>query len=66
MFDHCDSLEDLNKHLPLKDKLICTHRSISEKFNFIARITITLYDPKTRLLKTYLDSSGEEKPLHHY
>ena len=66
MFDHRDSLEDLNKHLPLKDKLISAHRSISEKFNFIARIAITIYDPETRVLKTYLDSSGEDKPLKHY
>ena len=66
MLDHYDSLEDLNKHLPLKDKLISAHRSISEKFDFIARIAITLYDPETRILKTYLDSSGEDKPLKHY
>mgnify|MGYP000209283022 CR=1 FL=1 len=66
MFDHRDSLEDLNKQLPLKDKLTSAHRSIKEKFDFIARIAITLYDPETRVLKTYLDSSGDDKPLKHY
>ncbi len=66
MFDHRDSLEDLNKHLPLKDKLISAHTSIKKKFSFIARIAITLYDTETRVLKTYLDSSGDDQPLQHY
>jgi HD-GYP domain-containing protein (c-di-GMP phosphodiesterase class II) len=66
MFDHHDLLEDLNKHLPLKDKIISAHRAISKKFNFIARIAIALYDPDTRVLKTYLHSSGDDKPLEHY
>ncbi len=66
MFDHHDLLEDLNKHLPLKDKVISAHRAIARKFNFIARIAITLYDPETRVLKTYLHSSGDDKPLENY
>lgn len=66
MLNHHDLLEDLNKQLPLKDKLISAHRSIQHKFPFIARIAITLYDAETRILKTYLDSSGEDKPLLHY
>lgn len=66
MFKHRDLLEDLNKHLPLKDKLISAHRAIEKKFSFIARISITIYDPETRVLKTYLDSSGDDQPLKHY
>jgi HD-GYP domain-containing protein (c-di-GMP phosphodiesterase class II) len=66
MFYHHDLLEDLNKNLPLKDKIISAHRAISKKFNFIARIAIALYDPDTRVLKTYLHSSGDDKPLEHY
>lgn len=66
MFNHHDLLEDLNKQLPLKDKLISAHGSIQQKFPFIVRIAITLYDSETRTLKTYLDSSGEDKPLLHY
>ena len=66
MFHHKDTLEALNTHLPLKDKLANSHHVIQEKFNFIARIAITLYDPATRLLKTFIDSSGEDKPLKHY
>lgn len=66
MFDHRDLLEDLNKPCSLKDKIISAHHAINRKFNFIARIAVTLYDPETRILKTYLDSSGEDKPLNHY
>lgn len=66
MFDHRDLLEDLNRHLSLKEKIISAHRVIAKKFNFIARIAITLYDPETRILKSYLHSSRDDKPLEHY
>ena len=66
MFDHNDLLEDLNKHMPLKDKLVSAHRVISEKFAFIARIAVSIYDPETRVLKTYLHSSGDDSPLENY
>jgi len=66
MFDHKDTLEELNSQLPLKDKIISAHRVIKQSFNFIARIAVTLYDPQTHVLKTYIDSSGEDKPLQNY
>ena len=66
MFDHYDLLDDLNKPLPLRDKIVSAHHSIQGKFPFISRIAIALYDTKTRILKTYMDSSGEDKPLTHY
>jgi HD-GYP domain-containing protein (c-di-GMP phosphodiesterase class II) len=66
MFEHHDALEDINKHLPLKEKLILTHQSVSELFPFIVRIAITLYDAETKILKTFLHSSGKDNPLDHY
>ncbi len=66
MFQHHDALEVLNQHLPLRDKLIAAHRSVSETFPFIVRIAIALYDPETKVLKTLLHSSGEDNPLDHY
>ncbi|MER0215544.1 MAG: HD domain-containing protein [Nitrosomonas sp.] len=66
MFHHRDLLDDLNKPLPLKDKMISAHRSVQNKFPFISRIAIALYDPDTRVLKTYLNSSDGENPLLHY
>ena len=66
MFDHRDTLEDLNSHLPLKDKIISAHQVIKQNYDSIARIAVTLYDPQTHVLKTYVDSSGEDKPLQNY
>lgn len=66
MFDHKDTLEELNTHLPLKDKIAGAHRVIKESLDFVARISVTLYDPETRILKIYLDSSGEDDPVRNY
>lgn len=66
MFEHHDVLEDINKHLPLKEKLVLTHHSVSAHFPFIVRIAIALYDAETNILKTFLHSSGEDNPLDHY
>ena len=66
MSQHHDVLEDLNRHIPIRDKLIVAHKSVSEIFPFIARIAVAIYDPKTTLLKTFIHSSGEDNPLDHY
>ena len=66
MTEHNDALEELNKHIPLQEKLDATHKSVSEYFPFIVRIAIAVYDPETSVLKTYLHSSGEDNPLDHY
>jgi HD-GYP domain-containing protein (c-di-GMP phosphodiesterase class II) len=66
MFEHHDVLEELNNHIPLRSKLIAAHKSASELFPFIACIAIVLYDPETKILKTFLHSSKDENPLDHY
>ncbi|MDH5394362.1 MAG: HD domain-containing protein [Gammaproteobacteria bacterium] len=66
MTEHYDALQELNKHSPLRDKLIATHKSLSEIFPFIVRIAIAIYDPETNLLKTYLHSSGDDNPLDNF
>ncbi len=66
MFRHRDVLDVLNQRLPLRDKLIAAHKTVQEMFPFISRIAIAIYDPETRVLKTFLHSSGEENPLDHY
>lgn len=63
---HNDVLEELNKLVPLQDKLKATHKSISDLFPFIVRIAIAIYDPETSVLKTYMHSSGDDNPLDHY
>jgi len=66
MFEHDDVLAALNTHAPLKDKLVTAHKVVQEKFPYIARIALTIYDPDTNMLKTYLHSSGEDRPLYNY
>ncbi len=66
MSDHIDTLDDLNKHIPLKQKLTSAHRVIRESLPFVARIAIALYDPETRVLKTFIHSSGDDNPLENY
>jgi HD-GYP domain-containing protein (c-di-GMP phosphodiesterase class II) len=63
---HNDVLEELNKLVPLQDKLQATHKSIADPFPFIVRIAIAIYDPETSVLKTYMHSSGDDNPLDHY
>lgn len=66
MTEHRDDLAQLNEQIPLQEKLIAAHKSVSELFPFIARIAIAIYDPETSVLKTYLHSSGEDHPLENY
>ena len=66
MSDHHDALEELNKHISLREKLTATHKSVSEIFPFIVRIAIAIYDPETGVLKTYIHSSGEDNPLDNF
>lgn len=66
MSEYRDTLESLNRSLPLRDKLVTTHQALRAHFPFIARIAVAIYDPKTTLLKTYLHSSGVDDPLPHY
>ena len=63
---HNDQLDDLNKLVPLQDKLYATHESVAGQFPFIVRIAIALYDPETSVLKTFMHSSGDDNPLEHY
>ena len=66
LFKHADELDGLNKQVSLKEKLVHAHKVVMERYPFIARIALTLYDPDTRVLKSYLHSSNEDRPLDHY
>ena len=63
--EHKDFLYSLNNKLTLKDKLVCTHEAIKQFFPFLSSVAITIYDPATTLLKTYVDSSDDATPRHH-
>jgi HD-GYP domain-containing protein (c-di-GMP phosphodiesterase class II) len=66
IYQHSDALAELNSNLSLRDKLSAAHQSVQETMPFIARIAVTLYDPETHTLKTYIDSSGDDRPLDNY
>ncbi|MDH5517464.1 MAG: HD domain-containing protein [Gammaproteobacteria bacterium] len=66
MKKHINKLDELNKNVPLREKIITTHRSVAETFPFIVRIAIALYDPESGFIKTYLHSSGDDSPLDNY
>ena len=66
LVSHADLFAPLNRDIPLSEKLRHTHRVLQVHYPFVARISITLYEPKTELLKTYLHSSDRDDPLSHY
>ncbi|MDR9437081.1 MAG: HD domain-containing protein [Thiohalophilus sp.] len=66
MIEHHDFLENLNTQGSLRDKLISAHQSIKALCPDIDRIAVAIYDPETKVLKTYLHSSGTDDPLSNY
>ena len=66
MFDHSDRLAQLHENITLGEKIAAIHEMMRERFPFISRISAALYDNKTDLLKTFLHSGEEEKPLVYY
>ena len=61
-----DVLEPLNQQTSIRDKLVHCHRVVQQHCPAIARIAVTIYDPATTVLKTYIHSSGEDDPLSIY
>jgi HD-GYP domain-containing protein (c-di-GMP phosphodiesterase class II) len=66
MFEHQDVLAALNGKLPLPEKIEYVHGLLKDRFDFIDRISVAIYDPKTDLLKTFVHSSDGENPLVLY
>jgi HD-GYP domain-containing protein (c-di-GMP phosphodiesterase class II) len=66
MFEYRDSLDPLNENISLREKLRNIHGVINQSLPFVARIAIVIYDPKTEVIKTYIDSSGDVDPLSNY
>lgn len=60
LFHHEDYLSGLNSHIPLKDKLAQVHKLIQDDLPFVARIAMVIYDPDTRMLKTFLESNSDQ------
>jgi len=57
------ALEELNRNVPLSQKLTAIHRALNRQLPMVDRVSVAVYDPKTDLLKTFLHSSGGIDPL---
>lgn len=66
MFTHQDTLNELNKNVPLGEKLGSIHRVIKAQYGFVERVAVAIYDDKTDILKTYVNSTAQGSPLEHY
>ena len=66
IFEHHDSLNDINRNIALGKKLSLVHETLKASHPFISRIAAALYDSKTDTLKTFVHSSSEDSPLVHY
>ncbi len=66
MFEHQDVLAELNGKLPLPKKIEHVHALLKQRFDFIDRIAVAIYEVKTDLLKTFVHSSGGDSPLSFY
>jgi HD-GYP domain-containing protein (c-di-GMP phosphodiesterase class II) len=66
LFSHQDTLDRLNGNDPLPEKLRFIHDTLAQRFDFIERVAVAVYDSKSDLLKTFIHSSGGTEPLSHY
>lgn len=66
MPDYHDTLDALNRHGPLSEKLKSMHDALSKRFEFIDRVAVAIYDAKTDDLKTFIHSSDGAQPLAQY
>lgn len=66
LFKHVDRLSELDRNVGLAEKFEHLHNIMREHFPFVVRISCSLYDPATDLVKTFLASSQGEKLLVHY
>jgi transcriptional regulator with GAF, ATPase, and Fis domain len=66
MSEYQDTLYSLNRPVPLSDKLKSLHEALNKRFEFIDRVSVALYDPKTDDLKTFIHSSGGASALTLY
>lgn len=60
-----EAMLQLNQATSLAEKLVHLHRVTKEKYPFITRISVALYDSGTDLVRTFI-YSGETSPLNHY
>jgi len=66
MFRHQDVFATINGKLLLPEKFKYVHGLLKERFDFIDRLAVAIYDTKTDLLETFVHSSCGDSPLELY
>lgn len=61
-----DTLQALGTACGLKGKLAALHGALRQRYPFIDRMAMALYDPDTRQLRTFLQSQDGQAPLALY
>jgi len=64
--NQADSLAELRRNIPLREKVRYLHGVIVGKFPFVDRLAVAIYDGNSDTLKTFVNSSDDESPLSHY
>jgi len=60
------SLETLSSSNSLNEKLNVIHNNMNDLIGSIHRVSVSLYDSKTDIVKTFLESTDGIDPLPHY
>lgn len=60
-----NALLELNRANDLGEKLVHLHKTTRERYPFITRIAMALYDQEADLVRTFI-FSGDTSPLNHY
>lgn len=66
LFEHQDVFAVLNGKSSLPEKVKLVHDLLRKRFDFIDRIAVAIYESKTDLLETFVQSSDGENPLALY
>ncbi len=63
---HQDLLDRLNEKLSMSEKISFLHRVLRQKFDFVQRIGVAVYDPQCDILQTFAHSTEGGNPLGSY
>ncbi len=66
LYEHSDSLDALNRGVPLEQKLAVIHEALYTQVEAVERISVVAYDAASDLLKTFLASSPGRNHLVRY
>lgn len=66
MFAHQDRLSGIHENISLGAKIDAIYDNLKQRFAFLSRISVALYDGKSDTLKTFLHSGVEADPLVNY